>query len=649
MCGINGLITNRSQEESCLIINQMNKTIAHRGPDDMGIWSDQLPNSRTIAFGHQRLSIMDLSPAGHQPMCNEDGTVWITFNGEIFNFLELKEQLQDSHQFRSSSDTEVIVHLYEELGIDCIQHLNGQFALAIYDNRPGINNSFGKLYFARDHLGIKPLYYTQSGNDFFFSSEIKAIISGHGRMFDINWQAVWDYFTYLHIPHPQTIYENVWQLPPGHFAEFDLKEHDLKVHSFWNFAESFEQDNLLQQKSVEEIREELRYLINDAIKRQMISDVPLGAFLSGGIDSSIIVGLMAQNSSQRIKTFTVLFEGQGVEFYNEKDTADLVVERWNTDHHEISIDISKPDELFNLISAFDQPFGNPTFYLSYLISKATREHVTVALSGAGGDELFAGYPRYKALSVARTMQYVPRPLIKTARQAVGLLPDDYSNPKMRRIKLFFEGIDSDFAKQYQKWTYYLDEPHKQNLLVHNRFDAVQDSTRMLRRWLDAAKRLEFRNQVQYADLKSFLTDNILEYTDRSSMKVALEIRVPLLDYRIAEYSLKMPYHYKLRQGNSKAIFKEAFRDLIPPENLNAPKKGFCPPLAVWMDSTLDGYFDTYMDQATVQQNGILRWEAINSLRQVHKKGKRDNSMELFSIIMFDVWYRKYILGEEVSL
>lgn len=637
MCGITGF-ANLDADEA--FSRRLVATLNHRGPDDSGFANFIDPKTqRQVCIGQTRLAIIDLSAAGHQPMANEDGTIWIVFNGEIYNFQELRANLEGRHTFRSHSDTEVILHLYEEVGADVVRHLNGIFALAIYDQRQGT------LFLARDHVGIKPLYYTHKDGRLVFASEIKAILAANLFPREVNWQAIWDYFSFLYIPHPQTAFRDIYQIPPGGWLQYDISANQITAGIFWDPAAAATANGA--PTSGAGWAQQLRTLLEDAVERQMISDVPLGAFLSGGIDSSIIVGLMAQRARKQIQTFTVLFSGHGVEFYNEQATANAVAQRWQTDHHELLVDISAPDEMLNLVTAFDQPFGNPTLYLSYLISKATRQHVTVAISGAGGDELFAGYPRYKAISYGRYAGKVPG-LPQVARTLLRQVPDDFTNPTVGRLKLFFDGLSPDFAQQYMRWAYYFDEKAKQELLRPAPFAATQSSLRQIRAYVDNKKHRaifqDFMNLVQYMDTKTYLVDNILEYTDRTSMATALEVRVPFLDYRIVELSQVMPYRHKLRKGVDKAILRETFQDLIPPENLRAPKKGFCPPIALWMQGPLDRYFEEKMTKEYLHQEGIFNWEAIQRLRVEHRQGKRDNSMELFGTIMFDVWYRHYIRG-----
>ena len=663
MCGICGIVTHNN---SGISIKRMIHSLSHRGPDDWGIYTS---SDSKVNLGHTRLSIIDLSYAGHQPMSNEDETIWITYNGEVYNFPDLKSQLEKrGHRFKSNTDTEVIVHLYEDYGEACVDKLNGMFAFAIWDSNQE------RLLLARDRLGIKPLYYCQRNGEFVFGSEIKAILKSGVCSSEINWQGVYDYFSFLYVPYPQTIFEGIYQLPPGCILKFSPKTGKVEVEKYWTIGvEGWKNGRIEGKKSYEEYKIRLRELLTDSVKKRLISDVPLGAFLSGGIDSTIVTGLMAQNSNKQVKTYTVLFTGEGVDFFNEKEYADTVKDYFGTEHHEITIDISNPQELYDLVTCFDQPFGNPTFYLSYLISKYTREHVTVALSGAGGDELFAGYPRYRAIKFSKLLSKIPMGILKGTGKLLNFVPDNFNKPTLRRLKLLFEGLDKDFAKQYLKWTYYFDDEGKNRLFApeffhrlgnaaSNAHDAHEDthktptrgyttpthsalpSERIIRNYLDEFPNAELYDRVQYVDLNSFLVDNILEYTDKTSMAVALEVRVPFLDYRIVEESFRIPFEYKLKNGVSKYILKDTFKDLIPPKNLHGKKRGFCPPLALWMRESLDGYFDSYLSRDYVTKEKIFNWDYIQLLREQHKRGKRDNSMELFGIIMFDVWYRKYVLN-----
>lgn len=643
MCGICGIVGVGAQKG----VERMTLALAHRGPDDIGV---QFFPEENLALGHRRLSIIDLSPAGHQPMSDESGDVWIAFNGEIYNFPELREKLREKgHQFRSHTDTEVILQLYKEEGVEGVRRLNGMFAFALLDRQ------HQKLILARDHFGIKPLYYYHANGCFAFGSEIKAILSSGVYSPDINWQALYDYFTFLYVPCPQSIFRGILQVPPAHVLELDLRTNQIEVWRYWRVSEAGETVRSSEEYDEVAGKEILRSLLADSVRHQMMSDVPLGVFLSGGVDSPILTGLMAQHSSQPVKTFTVIFQGKDIEFYNERETARVAASKFGTDHHEIPVDLGGPTEMLNLVESFDQPFGNPTFYLMYLISKHTRAEVKVALCGAGGDELFAGYPRYQAMTLAHRLRWAPQPLLSAVRSGLGLIPDDYRTMTLRRARLFLKGLDKDFARQFVKWTYFFDEVEKGSLLQKNSStgngngnnDSFLPSDRIVRQCLDNSPLEDFGNRVLDVDMQTFLLDNILEYTDKMSMAVSLEVRVPYLDRRVVEHSLRIPFHKKLRGSRGKIILKEAFSDLLPEVNREAPKKGFNFPLAIWMRDYLDGYFDQNMSRAEVNRQGIFNWEYIQLLRQQHQAGKQDRSYELFSIIMFDVWYRRYLLQQSL--
>ncbi len=380
--------------------------------------------------------------------------------------------------------------------------------------------------------------------------------------------------------------------------------------------------------------------------------MPLGVFLSGGIDSAILTGLMAEASSGPVKSYTVVFRGDELELYDERDAARRVADRFGTDHHEIEVDVADPGEMFDLVEFFDQPFGNPTFYLTHLISKSTRSETTVALSGAGGDELFAGYPRYRALALARWARWLPRPFLNGVRWLLSLPRDDHRGMGLRRARQFFDGLDPDLARQLLRWTYFLGETEKAALLGPLARSEMAGASgflhpdRLLRRRLEDSPLSDPGNRVLHLDIETFLVDNILEYTDKMSMAVGLEVRVPFLDHRVVEHSLGIPFGRKLRGGRTKVVLKEAFADLLPEGHAEAPKKGFNLPIARWTQTHLGGYLDSNMSREETERQGIFDWEYIQLLRQQHAGGRRDNSHELFSIVMFDLWYRKYILGTE---
>lgn len=632
MCGLCGSVgfgdLSRAEE--------MAETIAHRGPDDSGALD--FPEER-VSLGFRRLSIIDLSPAGHQPFSSENEQLVVMLNGEIYNFSELRNELtRKGRKFRSKTDTEVILRQYEEEGISSVSRLNGMFSIAILDRRRG------KLFLVRDRLGIKPLYYFEGGGKFAFASEIKAILASGLPMPDIDLQALSDYFTYLYVPCPATIFEGIRQVPPAHVLELDVANMNTSLWPYWDLA-----DALPPATTPDEERERLRELLADSVRRQMVSDVPLGIFLSGGIDSSILTGLMAQAGTRPVETFTVVFEGKELEFYDERDNARAVAGRFGAEHHEIPVRIDDPMAMLDLVRFFDQPFGNPTFYLMRLISEATRSEATVALCGAGGDELFAGYPRYRAQMMARRLGWIPTPLMRAAGSALSPLSDGFKTMTLRRARGLLLGWDDDPVRRFVNWTYFLTDPRKRALLSGPRMNdgrAFEPSERVVRGLLGESRLPDPGNRMLEADLRSFLLDNLLEYTDKMSMSVGLEVRVPYLDERVVAHAMRIPFDRKLKGGRTKIVLKEAFGDLLPPGVLTGQKKGFNVPLGLWMKSSLDSYFDRFMSPADVAGQGFFDWEEIQRLRAEHRRGRRDNSYELFSILMFDVWYRRYIQGEE---
>lgn len=656
MCGIVGVVTREGHAEWETAVRQGVKALAHRGPDDQGVATiprrpDRTDGGPGAVLGNTRLAVLDLSPAGRMPMASPDGRVWITYNGELYNYEALRAQLaRAGHAFASTGDTEVVLHAYLEWGDACLPRLNGMFAFGIVDcresssegGRPGL-----RCVLVRDPLGVKPCYYVDRGGFLAFASEIKGLAALGVIPGALDWAALWDYFSYLYVPGPRTAYAGVREVPPAHYLAWDSRSPGLVLRRYWTPLPSGPtgEGRLDEADAAVELRE----LVTAAVHSQLISDVPLGVFLSGGIDSTILTALAAQATPGRLRTFTVWFQGEGIAAIDDRAHARRVSERYDTDHTELMVDLPDPDRMLELISAaFDQPFADPTFYLSYLVSAVARQHVTVALSGAGGDELFGGYPRYRALPYAGLLGRVPAGLGRLVSSAVErLLPEDYDDPLRRRLKLLLRGIGQPLPEQYLCWTYFLTEEEKHRLLAPSapRFSSAEPSVRHLARRLEEAASLTDRGtRIQYVDLETFLVDNVLEYTDRSSMAVSLEVRVPFLDRAVVAWSFRRPFREKLSGGQAKRILRRAFHDLIPEENLRAPKRGFCPPMAVWMASPLDRYFDERMDRTYVARQGIFDWNEIQNLRALHRSRRRDTSMELFGIIVFDAWWRRHVEG-----
>jgi asparagine synthase (glutamine-hydrolysing) len=642
MCGIAGLVDSRlAPTEASSILARMTATLRHRGPDGIGqeLFTD---GDTAVGLGQTRLAIIDCSAAGRQPLCNEDRSVWITFNGELYNFQDLRPELErKGHRFSSNTDTEVLVHLYEEEGQAFLERLNGMFGFALYDRRKQ------RLLLARDPIGIKPLYYHVGADGrLLFGSEIKALLVSGLVPRTVNRQAVHDYFTYLNVPCPDTIFEGIQQLPPGHALVGDLGAKTWRVERYWKLRRLED----VERAPEEELRERARELASKAVRRQLVSDVPLGLFLSGGVDSPIVAGLAREVSD--VRSYTVVFRGDDLAFYNEQDNAAAVSRHLGTVHEELEVDIADPGAMLDLVGNFDQPFGNPTFYLQYLISRAARRHITVALSGTGGDELYAGYPRYKALRLARKLRWLPRPLLRLGRSGLGLMKDSYKAMTLRRAREFLDGLDPDPVRQFTNWTYFLNEDDKRKLLGKS---GSLPSDRILREVLAASPVSEPMNRWLHTDVQTYLPDNLLEYSDKMSMAVGLETRVPLLDVDFVEFSLNVPWRYKLDGRRTKVLLRDTFASFFPPEVARAPKKGFNPPLGRWMLTTFDSYFDVERDPGARERwgddagvtwrEGLLDRTYVDHLRTEFRARRYDYSHELFAVLIFDVWWRRYVSGE----
>lgn len=624
MCGICGYVGYVDEE----MISRMTETLQARGPDDSG--TAVFPKDK-LAFGHQRLSILDLSNAGHQPMLNSDKSICITYNGETYNFMELRDRLMRSGvRFHSSTDTEVILACYEESGIDMVTRLDGIFAFAIYDS------NIRRVYLVRDHLGVKPLYYSFNNGKFFFGSEIKAILASNKIVSDINIQSISDYLTYHYVPCPLTMYKGIYQVPPANIMTLDLITGEYSFQRYWNPLENLT-DPISDPQEIDYL---LRRELSQTVKEQVVSDVPVGAFLSGGIDSNIVVGLMDRHSNSRVRTFTAIFTDKNASYFNEKEAARRIAKKFNTNHEEVEIPTPTLGEITKMLSWTDQPFGNPTLFLSYLISRQIKKHVSVALSGAGGDELFGGYVRYRHFELARNIvEKIPFNISPFAEYLLKVWPY-HTKPELRnRAFKFFHGLVPDIAQHYLRWAYFLEEEAKSSIIMEK---CGEDSIRILEALFDEGSILnDTINMLEYVDIRSYLVDDILEYTDKSSMATSLEVRVPFLSPKMVELSLRIPGDCKINGEQTKIPLRKAFSEFFPRENLNNPKKGFSAPSRIWA-SALEDYFDQM--ERRLPSDCPLNLQRIKELREEHKKGRFDHGQNLFSILMLQVWLADSIYG-----
>lgn len=650
MCGISGIAAgNLDRQQLEATVHSMARALAHRGPDGTGIRTFHPPGiSRSVGLAHNRLAIIDLSPDGAEPMTNEDGSLWLTFNGEIYNFQELRAQLERSgHRFHSNTDAEAILHLYEEMGASCVQEFDGIFAFAILDLKRD------SMFLARDPAGVKPLYYSASRDYFVFGSEIKALLASSLVTPEVNWQAASDFFTLLYVPEPETMFRGIFQVPPAHILNLRLSDLSFALERYWDARP----DPIVETASYDDLKTRIRESLAGAVRRQLVSDVPLGLFLSGGIDSTIVAGL-AKEAKADIHSYTLSLQGDTYRYFDESQKARAVARHLGTVHRELQLDPPDALDMLDLLEFFDQPFANPTTYLMYQLSRKAREHITVALCGAGGDELFAGYPRTRAVRLARRLGWIPSPLLKIGGTALGLVRDSHETPYLRRARKFLAGLGDDFFSQYASWTYCLSESEKRSLLHPTSRDdsnrALRPTPEVLREAFEESSLREADNRVLHMDVKTYLPGNILEYTDRMSMAVALEVRVPILDTQFISLALNTPFAYKIKGGKAKAILADAFPEFFPPEARHAPKRGFSAPLGLWITQVLDPYFEASLDRAhplrkrfgedvgAVWNEGVLDFSFIQSLRDAHRRGRRDCSHELFACILFDLWWRKYI-------
>jgi asparagine synthase (glutamine-hydrolysing) len=610
------------------ILRRMTARLAHRGPDGEGYFS-----TPEVSFGHRRLAIIDV-PGGAQPMTTADGRYTIIFNGEIYNFRALRSELEaEGAHFRTKSDTEVLLELFARRGATAaLEKAMGMFAFAVWDAERRA------LFLARDRLGVKPMYYTVRGGRLLFASEMKALLAHPDVPRRLNAAAVDDFLTYLYVPAPQTIFEGIHELPPAHWLEW----HDgrARIECYWDVRPGGEP----VEAPAEQLAEKLRELLDQAVRRRLESDVPLGAFLSGGIDSSSIVALMARASAQTVRSFSLGF-GDGAEHYTELAYARKVSKRYNTEHKELEIHAKCAELLPTMVAHFDEPFGNPTALLIYQLAELTRKYVTVALAGDAGDEVFLGYPRYHGVRLRRYLDLFPR----AARRAIAALAHNISENAngfhaRRRAREFLTTAGDHWQQAYASWVSYF-SPAMRDELYTDEFRAAvggYDSSAVLSEHFARVAHAAPLDQVSYVDLHTFLPYNLLEYGDRMSMAHALELRLPFTDHRLVEFSMRLPAEMKLRGRKTKYLLREAVRPLLPAEILERPKLGLNPPLGMWLQNELTPLMDTYLSEEPVRRRGWFRPEGVARLREDFRSGRRDYSLHLWALLVLEEWARQYV-------
>jgi len=624
MCGIAGFWNCKYNFDISETISRMTDTLVHRGPDDRGTWVDK---NLGIALGQRRLSILDLSPAGHQPMSNTQGDIWVVFNGEIYNFLELRDELMGlGYRFKSHCDTEVIIYAYEEWGEKCFERFNGMFAVALWNSRDK------RLILARDRLGKKPLYYYIKDGTIAFASELKAIIEHPFFKKEIDELNLHRYFTLGNVPYTGAIFKNTFKVAAGHYMVFDGT--DIKDYIYWDILGIINKSDK-QSISLYEAQEELEELLKSSVKYRLISDVKLGAFLSGGIDSSTIVSIMAALDSKAVKTFTIGFYE---EKFNEAEYARDIAKHLNTEHYELYI---KPQDCFETITKlpkiYDEPFADSSAIPTYLVSKMTREHVTVALSGDGGDELFCGYNHYLYMNKLKPVNYMPAAVKKII---FGALERFMPGKKYKTFARYLQ--QEDFFRVYEHLM-----SHWRMGYLDKLFNGRADSSAALK---DTVFYSTYKNRenaglldkLMMVDVRNYLVDDILVKVDRASMANSLESRVPLLDYRIVEFALSLPLAYKFDGKTTKKILRNILYKYVPRELMERPKKGFSIPLSVWMRNELKHLVSQYLDKNRINRQGIFNGEFVASIVNEHMAEKANNMNMIWSMLMFQMWYEHYM-------
>ncbi len=620
MCGIVGIVNVTGETVTADLLRGMSDTIAHRGPDGDGFFL-----RGPVGLGHRRLAIIDLA-TGDQPMFSEDGSACIVFNGEVYNFRELRRELEGAgHRFRTTSDTEVVLRAYEAFGVECLGHLRGMFAFAIWDARRR------RLFLARDRVGIKPLVYAWDGRRLVFASEIKAVLQDPSVPRELDWDALRDYLAYHYVPSPRTIFRGIRKLPPASYIVLDLDRPEPAVERYWDLRFAPVEGRLEA-----EWLEGLRWHLQDAVRSHLVSDVPVGAFLSGGLDSSTVVALMAQATGRPIRTFSIGFDQAD---HDELRYARSVAQRYGTDHCEFVV---KPDALEampRLAWQFDEPFADSSALPTYYVSKITREHVTVSLSGDGGDENFAGYRRYaRAQALHRRFDTMPQALIKPLlRLAAGLVPAGV------RGQGYLDLLGSDAVTRYFRMMTYQQSGTLHRLLTPpaRAQGSSQVTPDWFRRVAAESGAPDYVSSLQYLDIRTYLPEDILTKVDRASMLVSLEARVPLLDHLLMEYVATMPSALKLRDGTGKAVLKRVMADDLPAEILHRPKMGFGVPLETWFRRELADYTRDVLLDTRAEQRGIFEPRAVAALLDEHAAGRRDRSSQIWSLLCFEEWARRW--------
>jgi asparagine synthase (glutamine-hydrolysing) len=625
MCGIVGIVRSDKSDVDQALLARMCAAIRHRGPDEDGFYVNG-----AVGLGMRRLAIIDLK-SGQQPIHNRDRTAWIVFNGEIYNYRELREQLEKlGHTFYTNSDTEAIVHAYDQYGADCPKHLRGMFAFAIWDERTE------ELFLARDRVGKKPLLYADVNGQFIFGSEFSALLLHPGISKEVDTEAINHYLSFMCVPAPLTAYRAIRKLEPGHSLRW--RKGEIKIERYWQPDFSKKVD-----LSEQEAGERAIAILRDAVKVRLMSEVPLGAFLSGGIDSSAVVALMSEESSTPVKTFSIGFEEQD---FSELHHARRVAEHVGADHHEFIVRPDALEVLPILVEHYGEPYADSSAIPTYYVARETRKYVTVALNGDGGDESFAGYERYAAMRLAERYRRIPAVLRETVmRQAIELMPSSPTKrSRIRDVKRFIEAASLPKVERYLRWVSTFDARAKQDLYSEEfaRQTESASAANLLNPWFARANGSGIVDAALLTDIMTYLPNDLLVKVDIATMANSLEARSPFLDHHVMEFAASLPEKFKLRGLTTKYLLKKILKQLLPAENLDRRKMGFGIPIGHWFRGELQPFLrETLLREASLQR-GLFKPEAVKQLVELHTRGERDYSHQLWTLLMLELWFQRFI-------
>ncbi len=627
MCGICGIYGMNDRN----LIERMCAKITHRGPDAEGFYFDA-----GLMLGMRRLKVIDLE-TGDQPVYNEDKTVVVINNGEIYNYREVRKDLQDAgHIFATNSDTEVMVHLYEEYGDGFVNKLRGMFACALWDTKKQ------RIVLARDRIGIKPLYYHFHNGILSFASELKSLLVCPKISKELNFSALHKYLTYTYVPAPETIFENIYKLMPGH--RLVGVNGRIWTEQYWDLNKGDYTYNETQRMDENELSEQLSSLIKESVKMHLVSDVPLGVFLSGGTDSGTILDYASEATDTPVRTFSIGFDD---DYYNELDNARIMSHKYETSHTEYVIKPQEMDYMETVLSTFDEPFADSSAIPAYFVSKHAKQHATVALSGDGGDEIFGGYGNYRADKITNYYRRLPSAVRDKLNPFIANKFSKNNSGVLAQIKKLAE--TSSFSPEYGHafWLSVFSRGTKEKLYTHENLKSLLDVD-PLAEYEDYSRHYyngDFINGCMNIDMKRVLPDDYLTKVDRMSMLNSLEVRVPFIDHRLIEFAVTIPSRYKLKGLTSKYLLKRIMKGRLPDKILNGKKKGFSMPLNKWFKEDFSSLVDKYLSKKKIEQRGYFNYDAISAISSEHMSGRRDNSKFLWTLICFEIWHKEFLPGK----